>query len=136
MWDFPDDADLAGLAARRCDGGGVVAAVCHGPSGLVNLRLSDGSYLVAGKRVAAFTNEEEAAVRLTDVVPFLLADALVARGATHVPADPFAAPVGSDGRLVTGPNPASARGVPGPVAPPPSGGRPAPPGGRSAAATR
>ncbi|OLB74605.1 MAG: type 1 glutamine amidotransferase domain-containing protein [Actinobacteria bacterium 13_2_20CM_2_71_6] len=111
MWDFPDDADLAGLAARIYERGGVVAAVCHGPSGLVNLRLSDGSYLVAGKRVAAFTNEEEAAVRLTDVVPFLLADALVARGATHVPADPFAAHVVSDGRLVTGQNPASARGV-------------------------
>src|SRR2546430_14564095 len=98
MWDFPDDADLAGLAARIYERGGVVAAVCHGPSGLVNLRLSDGAYLVAGKRVAAFTNEEEAAGRLTDVVPVLLADALVARGATPVPAGPVPRPRGSHRR--------------------------------------
>jgi putative intracellular protease/amidase len=111
MWDFPGDADLARLAAGIYEQGGVVAAVCHGPSGLVNLTLSDGSYLVDGKRVAAFTNDEEAAVGLTGVVPFLLADALVARGAEHLPAPNFAEQVVVDGRLVTGQNPASARGV-------------------------
>ncbi len=111
MWDFPDDADLARLAAGVYERDGVVAAVCHGPSGLVNLTLSDGSYLVAGKRVAAFTNDEESAVGLTGVVPFLLADALAARGAEHVPAPNFAEQVIVDGRLVTGQNPASARGV-------------------------
>jgi putative intracellular protease/amidase len=109
MWDFPDSADLARLAAGIYDRGGVVAAVCHGPSALVNLCLSDGSYLVDGKQVAAFTNEEEAAVGLTDVVPFLLADALVKRGATHVPAANFTGHVVVDSRLVTGQNPASAR---------------------------
>jgi putative intracellular protease/amidase len=111
MWDFPDDADLAGLAAGIYERGGIVAAVCHGPSALVNLRLSDGRYLVAGKRVAAFTNQEEAAVGLAGVVPFLLADALVARGAQHVPAPNFTEQVIADGRLVTGQNPASARAV-------------------------
>jgi putative intracellular protease/amidase len=110
MWDFPDATGLAQLAAGIYEGGGVVAAVCHGPSALVNLRLSDGSYLVDGKRVAAFTNQEEAAVGLTEVVPFLLADALTAHGAIHVPAPDFTEQVVVDGRLVTGQNPASARG--------------------------
>jgi putative intracellular protease/amidase len=109
MWDFPGDAGLAALAAGIYERGGIVGAVCHGPSALVNLRLSDGSHLVTGKRVAAFTNEEEAAVGLTDVVPFLLADALVARGAQHVAAPDFTEQVVVDGRLVTGQNPASAR---------------------------
>jgi putative intracellular protease/amidase len=109
MWDFPDSAELAQLAAAVYERGGVVAAVCHGPSALVNLRLSDGSHLVAGRRVAAFTNAEEAAVGLTDVVPFLLADALAKSGATHLPAANFSEQVVVDGRLVTGQNPASAR---------------------------
>ncbi len=109
MWDFPEDEDLARLAAGIYERGGVVAAVCHGPAALVNLRLSDGSYLVDGKRVAAFTNDEEAAMGLTDVVPFLLADALVKAGATHLPAANFTEQVVVDGRLITGQNPASAR---------------------------
>ncbi|MCL9761687.1 type 1 glutamine amidotransferase domain-containing protein [Frankia sp. AiPa1] len=111
MWDFPDDADLSHLAADVYERGGVVAAVCHGPAALVNLRLSDGSHLVDGRRVAAFTNAEEQATGLAGVVPFLLADALSARGAVHVPAPEFTAQVIVDGRLVTGQNPASARGV-------------------------
>ncbi|QGN46553.1 type 1 glutamine amidotransferase domain-containing protein [Micromonospora sp. WMMC415] len=109
MWDFPNDPDLARIAASIYERGGVVAAVCHGPSALVNLRLSDGSHLVAGKRVAGFTNEEEAAVGLTDEVPFLLADKLTEAGATHVPAPNWNEQVIVDGRLVTGQNPQSAR---------------------------
>lgn len=111
MWDFPDDAGLAGLAARIYDRGGVVAAVCHGPAALVNLTLADGTRLVDGKRVAAFTNAEEEAIGLTGVVPFLLADALTAAGATHLPGPEWTAQVAVDGRLVTGQNPQSARGV-------------------------
>lgn len=108
MWDFPGSEALAGLAAQIWDNGGVVAAVCHGPAGLVNIKLADGSYLVDGKRLTAFTNAEEAAVKLTDTVPFLLATTLEERGATHVPAPNFAEHVVVDGRLVTGQNPASA----------------------------
>ncbi len=111
MWDFADNADLAGIAARIYERGGVVAAVCHGPAGLVNIRLSDGRYLVAGKEVSAFTNEEERAVGLYDTVPFLLADSLQARGAKHMPAPNFQAQVVVSERLVTGQNPASAHGV-------------------------
>jgi putative intracellular protease/amidase len=109
MWDFPDNADLARLAAGIYEAGGVIGAVCHGPAALVNLRLTDGSYLVAGKRVAAFTNEEESAAGLTEIVPFLLADTLTAHGAIHVPGSAFSEQVVVDGRLVTGQNPASAR---------------------------
>jgi putative intracellular protease/amidase len=111
MWDFPGNTELATLGRRVYEDGGVVAAVCHGPAGLVDLTLSDGSHLVAGKRVAAFTDAEEAAVGLTEVVPFLLASRLVERGAQHVPAPDFQAQVVTDGRLVTGQNPASAVGV-------------------------
>ncbi|KAA2260646.1 type 1 glutamine amidotransferase domain-containing protein [Solihabitans fulvus] len=107
MWDFPDAKDLTGLAAAIYERGGVVAAVCHGPAALVNLALSDGSYLVAGRRVASFTDEEEAAVGLTEVVPFLLESALIERGATVETAPNFAEQVVVDGRLITGQNPAS-----------------------------
>jgi putative intracellular protease/amidase len=89
----------------------VVAAVCHGPSALVNLTLSDGTYLVDGRRVAAFTDEEESAVGLDGVVPFSLQARLIERGADHVRAPKFTARVVRDGRLVTGQNPASATGV-------------------------
>jgi putative intracellular protease/amidase len=111
MWDFPDDQALAGLARDIYEADGVVAAVCHGPAGLVNIALSDGTHLVDGKNVAAFTNGEEAAVGLTDVVPFLLQSALEERGAKHTGAPDFEAHVVVDGRLVTGQNPASATGV-------------------------
>ncbi|RLQ06312.1 type 1 glutamine amidotransferase domain-containing protein [Micromonospora sp. BL1] len=111
MWDFPDDPDLARIARSVYERGGVVAAVCHGPSALVNLTLTDGSRLIAGKRVAGFTNSEEAAVGLTDEVPFLLADKLTEAGAQHVPAPDFTEHVVVDGRLVTGQNPQSARAV-------------------------
>ncbi|MFI5736383.1 type 1 glutamine amidotransferase domain-containing protein [Kribbella sp. NPDC051587] len=109
MWDFPQADDLLKLAADIYERGGVVAAVCHGPSALVNLKLSDGTYLVDGKNVAGFTNAEEEAVGLTDVVPFLLADKLTSRGAIHHPAENWSAQSVVDGRLVTGQNPQSAQ---------------------------
>ena len=111
MWDFPDHAQLTEIAAAIYKQGGVVGAVCHGPAGLINIKLSDNSYLVAGKTVSAFTNEEEAAVGLSEVVPFLLATKLSDRGASHTKADNFQAHVVVSDRLVTGQNPASAKGV-------------------------
>ncbi len=111
MWDLPDDPALAAVARDIYEAGGAVAAVCHGPAGLVNITLSDGSYLVEGKSVAAFTNDEEAAVGLAGVVPFLLQSTLGERGAKHSGTPNFTAHVVVDGRLVTGQNPASAVGV-------------------------
>ena len=111
MWDFPDDQALSRLAASLYEAGGIVAAVCHGPAALVNLKLTDGGYLVSGKRVAAFTDDEERTVNLDRVVPFLLASRLRERGANHVPAPNWHANVVADGRLVTGQNPASAEGA-------------------------
>lgn len=111
MWDFPDNLALAQLASAIDANGGIIAAVCHGPAGLVNVKNARGDYLVAGKRLAAFTDEEEHAVGLANVVPFLLASTLQARGAIHVPAANWAENVVVDGRLITGQNPASATGV-------------------------
>ena len=111
MWDFPSEATLAAHAARIYERGGVVGAVCHGPAGLVNVTLRDGTPLVRGKEVAAFTNDEERAVGLTEVVPVLLADALTERGAIHRPGPNWQKNVVVSERLVTGQNPASAAGV-------------------------
>lgn len=108
MWDFPGNDDVARVGAAMFERGGVVAAICHGPAALVDLTLSDGTHLVAGRKLAAFTNDEERAVELAHVVPFMLQDALVSRGAVHVPAPEFTEHVVVDGRLVTGQNPQSA----------------------------
>jgi putative intracellular protease/amidase len=111
MWDFPSDPALASFARDLYERGGVVAAVCHGPAALAGLTLSDGTPLVAGKRVAAFTDSEETAVGLTEVVPFLLQSRLEELGAKHTGAADWQPHVVTDGRLVTGQNPASSTGV-------------------------
>jgi putative intracellular protease/amidase len=108
MWDLPDDAAIAALTANIYERGGIVAAVCHGPAALVNVKLSNGDYLVKDLYISAFTNEEEREVGLAEVVPFLLADRLVERGAHHDPAPNWKIKVCTSGRIVTGQNPASA----------------------------
>ena len=111
MWDFPDNPDLQALTRAIYESDGIVAAVCHGPAALVNTTLSDGSRLIDGKEVAAFTDEEETAVGLAEVVPFLLQSRLESNGAKHSGADRFQPWIVADGHLVTGQNPASAVGV-------------------------
>jgi putative intracellular protease/amidase len=111
MWDFPSDPGLAAFTRELYERGGVVAAVCHGPAALAGLTLSDGSPLVAGKRIAAFTDSEESAAGLTEVVPFLLQSRLEELGAKHTGAPDWQPHVVTDGRLVTGQNPASSAGV-------------------------
>ena len=86
----------------------MIGAVCHGQAGLVNLVLSDGGYLVSGKRLTSFTNAEEAHAGMSDVVPFSLQDRLTERGARFTGMAQFTDHAISDGRLVTGQNPASA----------------------------
>lgn len=109
MWDLPDNAEISKLAGELYDKNGIVSAVCHGPAGLVNVKLKDGTYLVDGKTVAAYTNAEEAAGGMTEVVPFLLESKLEERGANHIAAPNKTENVKVDGRLITGQNPASAK---------------------------
>ncbi len=111
MWDFADNNELAEIARQIYENNGVVSAVCHGPAGLVNIKLSSGEYLVNGKKVNAFTNEEEVAVKLDKVVPFLLESKLVERGAKFEKSGLWQKHVTVDQRLVTGQNPQSAKGV-------------------------
>jgi putative intracellular protease/amidase len=112
MWDFREDRNVQRLAAEILDRGGVVAAVCHGPAALVDVRVSSGEFLVARKRVTGFSNDEEEAAKLTKVVPFLLESMLIERGGRYEKAiGLWKEHVVTDGRLVTGQNPASAAGV-------------------------
>jgi putative intracellular protease/amidase len=107
MWDLAQDEALAGLLSRTWARGGVVAAVCHGPAGLVRARKADGSPLVAGLRVTGFSNEEEIAAELHEVVPFLLEDELARLGGRYERGPSWKSFAIRDGRLVTGQNPAS-----------------------------
>ena len=111
MWDFPQNSALQTASKNIYENGGIVSAVCHGPSGLVNIKLSDNNYLVNNKTVAGFTNEEEHAADLDSVVPFLLESKLKTRGAKFEESPIFQKKVVSDQRLVTGQNPASAKGT-------------------------
>jgi putative intracellular protease/amidase len=111
MWDFADNAELAAIATKIYENGGVVSAVCHGPAGLVNIKLSNGKYLVDGKKINAFTNEEEIAAKLEKVVPFMLETTLIERGAKFERSGLWQKHVTVDQRVVTGQNPQSAQGV-------------------------
>lgn len=111
MWDFADNKELAKIASTIYENGGIVAGVCHGPAGLVNIKLNNGKYLVDGKKINAFTNEEEAAVKLTDVVPFLLENKLKERGAKFEKSGLWQNHVVTDQRVITGQNPQSAKSV-------------------------
>ncbi|WP_228452286.1 type 1 glutamine amidotransferase domain-containing protein [Chryseobacterium sp. c4a] len=111
MWDLADNKELADIASTVYENGGIVAGVCHGPAGLVNIKLNNGKYLVDGKKINAFTNEEESAVKLTDVVPFLLENKLKERGAQFEKSGLWQNHVVSDQRVITGQNPQSAKSV-------------------------
>ncbi|RNA63882.1 type 1 glutamine amidotransferase domain-containing protein [Chryseobacterium nematophagum] len=111
MWDLADNIELANIASKIYENNGIVAGVCHGPAGLVNIKLSNGKYLVDGKKINAFTNEEESEVKLTNVVPFLLEDKLIERGAQFEKSGLWQNHVVSDQRVITGQNPQSAKSV-------------------------
>jgi len=111
MWDLADDISIEKIAADIYQNNGIVAAVCHGPAGLVNIKLKDGKYLIEGKKVNGFTNEEEELVKLTNVVPFLLEDKMKERGGIFEKSEPWHPHVTIDQRLITGQNPQSAKGV-------------------------
>jgi len=111
MWDFAQTPSLTKLAEEIYHQGGIVAAVCHGPAALINLKNKDGSYLVNGKNLTAFSNSEEEAAELTHVMPFLLESELIKKGALYEKAPLWEKKVVVSDRLVTGQNPGSAEGV-------------------------
>lgn len=112
MFDFPKSTALAELTAAFYESGKVVSAVCHGPCGLLEARLSNGECLVNGRIVTGFSWKEEIAAKRDDAVPFSLEEELRKRGGKYSKAlIPFKAHVVEDGRLITGQNPASPRGV-------------------------
>ncbi len=111
MWDFGENKDLATIATKIYENNGIVSAVCHGPAGLVNVKLSNGKYLIDGKKINAFTNEEEIAVKLENVVPFMLETTLIERGAKFEKSGLWQEHVTVDQRVITGQNPASAKKV-------------------------
>ncbi|WP_207534180.1 type 1 glutamine amidotransferase domain-containing protein [Desertivirga arenae] len=111
MWDLAEDTKLAAIARDIYERGGVVAAVCHGPAGLVNIKLSNGKYLIEGKKINAFTNEEETEVKMNEIVPFSLETKLIERGSKFEKSAPWQVHVAIDARVITGQNPQSASSV-------------------------
>ena len=108
IWDFPENQELQAISRKIYENGGYVSSVCHGAVGLLNIKLSDGSLLVKGKKVTGFSNEEEKLAELDKLVPFLTETELVARGAMYQKADtPWAAFAVEDKRVISGQNPAS-----------------------------
>lgn len=108
--DLPDNPTVQKILSTMYDKGKVVSAVCHGPVCLVNVKLNDGSYLIDGKYLTGFSITEEFDYARGDV-PFELEDALRSHGAKYSCITPWQAYSITDGRLVTGQNPASAQGV-------------------------
>lgn len=108
VWDFPKSDAVKKISAAIYEQGGYVSAVCHGPAALLNIFDANGKPLIAGKQVAGFSNAEEEAAGLTNVVPYLLQDELSALGALYQEGKMFEPFVVQDGRLITGQNPQSA----------------------------
>lgn len=107
MWDLPHDPGVAQAVEQAHAAGKVIASVCHGAAGLVGARTAEGHPIVKGRRVNSFTNAEEVAVGLEDVVPFLLESRLRELGGEFIGTEnwqPFAV---QDGQLITGQNPQS-----------------------------
>jgi putative intracellular protease/amidase len=107
LWDLAEDKDSISLIQDTLRSGKPVALVCHAPGVLKHVVNEDGTPLVAGKQVTGFTNTEEEGVGLTDVVPFLVEDMLVAEGGVYSKGEDWASYVLQDGLLITGQNPGS-----------------------------
>ncbi|WP_095497298.1 type 1 glutamine amidotransferase domain-containing protein [Paraferrimonas haliotis] len=107
LWDLYDDKDSIALIESFIGAGKQVASVCHAPAVLLKAKNADGEPLVKGKRVTGFTNGEEEAVGLTNVVPYLLEDQLISLGATYQKGEDWHPLLVEDGLLITGQNPGS-----------------------------
>lgn len=114
MFDFPLNDRVQLISREVYESGGIVGAVCHGPIALANVTLSGGEYLIAGKQVAGFTEDEESAVGYKNLLPMheglgqSCEEVLAARGGNFTKAGMWQSHVAVDGRVITGQNPASA----------------------------
>ncbi|WP_280235973.1 type 1 glutamine amidotransferase domain-containing protein [Nocardia cyriacigeorgica] len=110
MYDFPDSAGLQRITREIYERGAIVSSVCHGYCGLLNTTLSDGSLLVAGKKLTGFAWQEEVLARVDKLVPYDAEEEMKKRGALYTKAKlPFVSYAVVDGNLVTGQNPGSAK---------------------------
>ena len=107
LWDLAEAADSIALIEATLSAGKPLAAVCHAPGVFRHVKAADGQPLVSGKKVTGFTNTEEEAVGLTDVVPFLVEDMLKQNGGVYSKIGDWQSYVVEDGLLITGQNPAS-----------------------------
>jgi putative intracellular protease/amidase len=107
LWDLTNNADSIKLIEAFWTQKKPVAAVCHAPAVLLNVKENNDELFVKGKNVTGFTNSEEEAVELTEVVPFLLEDELISKGGLYSKKEDWASYVVMDGMLITGQNPAS-----------------------------
>ena len=107
LWDLAEDTDSIALIESMMAAGKTVSAVCHAPGVLRRVRTKDGSLLVKGRNVTGFANTEEEAAQLTKVVPFLVEDMLVESGGHYTKGADWQPHVVTDGKLITGQNPAS-----------------------------
>ena len=107
LWDLAEDSDSKTLIETFAASDRPIGAVCHAPAVFKHPKGKDGKPLVSGRKVTGFTKSEEEAVGLTTVVPFLVEDMLTANGGTYQKGDDWASFVVTDGKLVTGQNPAS-----------------------------
>ena len=111
LWDLYNDADSIALIEDFIAAGKPVAAVCHAPAVLLKAKTQSGEPLVKGKKVTGFSNSEEAAVGLTDIVPYLLEDELTTMGGLYQKADDRTSLALTDGLIITGQNPGSSAAV-------------------------
>ncbi len=111
MWDLAEDPVSIALIEAFARADKPVGAVCHAPAALRHVKGPDGEFLVKGRKVTGFTNGEEEGVGLTDVVPFLVEDMLTANGGLYSKGADWGVHVLTDGKLVTGQNPASSEGA-------------------------
>ena len=110
LWDLAEDATSQQLIVDFYKADKPVAFVCHAPGVLRHVKI-DGEYLVNGKNVTGFTNSEEEAVQLTDIVPFLVEDVLKENGGNYSKIEDWSPYAVVDGKLITGQNPASSEKV-------------------------
>jgi putative intracellular protease/amidase len=111
LWDLVSDKNSIRLVEEFWAAGKPVSSVCHAPIALANAKDASGDFIVKGREVTGFTNSEEETVGLTDVVPLLVEDTMIERGAKYSKTQDWAVYTRQDGHLITGQNPASSEQV-------------------------